>query len=306
MIFGGYMKAVRIHAFGGPEVLQIDEVGIPELGPGEVLVRIKAASVNPVDYKIRAGQFSRIGTRDLPLTLGRDISGVLEEGARTREVMALLEWQQGGYAEFVVLPRALCILKPRALSMEEAAAVPLAAMTAWQGLFQHGELQSGQRVLIHGGAGGVGHFAVQFAALRGAEVISTASSVDMEFVRSLGAARLIDHRRQRFEDEVEAVDLVLDLVGGEVRDRSWQVLRKGGMLVSTLGPPDELKARELGVRAKGYMTAPNASQLEEIAALLESGKVRAHVAQVFPLEDAGAAQTYAEHQHPRGKVVLAL
>ncbi len=300
------MKAVRLQSFGGPEVLKIEQVEVPEPKAGEVLVRVKAASVNPVDYKIREGHFPKVTQRDLPMTLGRDVCGVIEEGENQREILALLEWAQGGYAEYVALPRALCILKPRALSMDEAASVPLAAMTAWQGLFQYGHLQAGQRVLIHAGAGGVGHFAVQFAAVFGADVVSTASAGNLEFVRKLGASKVIDYANQRFEEEVADVDLVFDLVGGETRDRSWKVLRPGGALISTLGQPDELKAAAHRVRAKGYMTAPNASQLEEIAALLESGKVRPTVTKVFPLEQAAAAQRYVENDHPRGKVVLSV
>jgi NADPH:quinone reductase-like Zn-dependent oxidoreductase len=300
------MKAVRIHNFGGPEVLRLEHLEVPQPKAGEVLVRITAASVNPVDYKVREGQFRQVTAGDLPLTLGRDICGVIEEGAKRREIFALLEWNQGGYAEYVALPRALCILKPRPLSTDEAAAVPLAALTAWQGLFQYGHLQSGQRVLIHAGSGGVGHFAVQFAAACGADVISTASAKNIGFVRELGAGKVIDYTRQRFEEEVTDVDLVLDLVGGETRDRSWQVLRRGGALVSTLGQPDESTAADHRVRAKGYMTAPNASQLEDIAALLESGKVHPVVTKVFPLEAAAAAQQYLEKDHPRGKVVLSV
>ena len=298
------MKAVRIHTFGGAEVLRLDEVEIPQPKPGEVLVRIKAASINPVDYKIREGHFPRITGRDLPMTLGRDVCGVMEDGAKQREILALLEWNQGGYAEYVALPRALCILKPRTLSMDEAASVPLAAMTAWQGLFQYGHLQGGQRVLIHAGAGGVGHFAVQFAAACGADVVSTATDKNIDFVRELGAGKVIDYTKQRFEDEVRDVDLVFDLVGGETRDRSWKVLRQGGALISTLGQPDEIKAAAHRVRAKGYMTATNASQLEEIASLIESGKVRPVVTKAFALDEAAAGQRYVENGHPRGKVVL--
>jgi NADPH:quinone reductase-like Zn-dependent oxidoreductase len=300
------MKAVRIHSFGGPEALRIENIDVPQLKAGEVLLRIRSASVNPVDYKIREGHYPKITARDLPMTLGRDVSGVIEEGSKQREVMALLEWTQGAYAEFVALPRALCILKPRTLSMDEAAAVPLAAMTAWQGLFQYGHLQKGQRVLIHAGAGGVGHFAVQFAAVCGADVFATASAKNLGFVRELGAEKVIDHTGQRFEDEVSDVDVVFDLVGGETRDRSWKVLRPGGILVSTLGQPDEAKAKAHRVLARGYMTAPNASQLEEIASLLEAGKVRVAVTRVFPLDEAAAAQAFVEKDHPRGKTVLSI
>lgn len=246
------MKAVRIHSFGGAEVLQLEEIETPTPKDGEVLVRVRAASVNPVDYKIREGKFPKITQRDLPIIPGRDICGSVQgrDAGASNEVIALLNWGAGGYAEFVALPKALCVPKPANLSAVDAAAIPLAAMTAWQGLFVHGQLQRGQRVLIHAGSGGVGHFAVQLAATRGATVISTASKDNLEFVKSLGAEKVIDYTSQRFEDLVSDVDLVFDLVGGETRERSWQVLRRGGILVSTLGQPSERKRQNSGCEPK--------------------------------------------------------
>jgi NADPH:quinone reductase-like Zn-dependent oxidoreductase len=299
------MKAARIHSFGGPEVLQVEDVDAPKPKSGEVLVRVSAASVNPVDYKIRQGGFPRITQKDLPIILGRDVCGTVQDNAgKSSEVMALLTWGAGGYAEIVAVPQALCVPKPGDLSAAEAAAVPLAAMTAWQGLFDHGGLQKGQRVLIHAGSGGVGHFAVQLAATRGATVVSTASSDNLDFVKSLGAETVIDYQSQRFEDVVSEVDVVFDLVGGETRERSWKVLRRGGILVSTLGQPSETEAAKHGVRAKGYMTEPNGAQLAEIGRLLETHRVRPVVTKTFKLAEAAAAQRYLEQQHPRGKVVL--
>ena len=243
------MKAARIHSFGGPEVLQVEEVEAPKSKGGEVLVRVGAASVNPVDYKIRQGEFSKVSQHDLPIILGRDVCGTVEGNpGKSGEVMALLNWGAGGYAEIVAVPEALCVPKPGNLSAVEAAAVPLAAMTAWQGLFDHGQLQKGQRVLIHAGSGGVGHFAVQLAATRGSTVISTASKDNLDFVKSLGAETVIDYQSQRFEDVVSEVDVVFDLVGGETRERSWKVLRCGGFLVSTLGQPRESGAGDLKPR----------------------------------------------------------
>jgi NADPH:quinone reductase-like Zn-dependent oxidoreductase len=301
------MKAARIHAFGGPEVLQIDAIEVPSPKAGEVLVRVTAASINPVDFKIRQGHFPKITSTDLPVTLGRDICGIIgSDGESPRAVMALLDWNLGGYAEYVTLPLALCVPKPSNVSTVEAAAVPLAALTAWQGLFQYAALAAGQRVLIHAGSGGVGHFAVQFAAQRGAEVLSTASKENIEFVRKLGATTVIDYKNQRFESAAADVDVVFDLVGGETRERSWQVLRKGGILVSTLGQPDEREAAKHGVRAKGYMTTPNAAQLAEIGSLIDSGKVRPCVTKTFGLDEAAAAQVYVEKEHPRGKTVLSI
>ena len=303
------MRAIRIHRFGGPEVLQLDDIAVPSPKAGEVIVRVAAAGVNPVDYKIRAGGYPRVTEKDLPIILGRDICGTVQKsgaGPLQEEVIALLGWELGGYADFVALPKSFCVRKPRTLSTVDAASIPLAALTAWQGLFDYGQLQAGQKVLIHAGSGGVGHFAVQFAAIRGAHVTSTASRDNLDFVRQLGAETVIDYTSQRFEDLVSDCDMVFDLVGGDTRKRSWAVLRRGGILVSTLGQPDEDEAAQRGVRAKGYMAQPNASQLADIIGLIEQGKVRPVVTRTFGLDEAAAAQRFLEKQHPRGKVVLAV
>jgi NADPH:quinone reductase-like Zn-dependent oxidoreductase len=313
------VKAIRIHSFGGPEVLTLDEIAVPDLLPGEILIRIGAASVNPVDYKIRRGGYPKITAAQLPITLGRDICGVSEteltgdtrlpagEGcAKGDAVYALPDWRLGGYAEYVALPSAFCAPKPKRLSTVESAAVPLAALTAWQGIFDCGGLVSGQTILIHAAAGGVGHFAVQFAKAAGAYVFATAAAENIEFVRQLGADVVIDYKVQRFEDTAKNLDVVFDLVGGETRDRSWQTLRRGGILVSTLGQPDEAKAGQYGVRAKGYTAQPNRGQLIEIGRLIDSNKVRPTVTRSYPLQAAREAQTFLESSHPRGKVVLAV
>jgi NADPH:quinone reductase-like Zn-dependent oxidoreductase len=305
------MQAIRIHEFGAPEVLTLEEVATPRPGPGQVLLRNHAAGVNPVDYKIRQGKYPRIRAEQLPMILGRDAAGVVERSEDRRhppgqEVFALLDWTLGGYAEYVVLDGAACVEKPRSLSQREAGAVPLAALTAWQGLFDQGALRAGQRVLIHAGAGGVGHFAVQFARARGAEVYTTVSGAHCALVRDLGAAVAIDYRTQRFEDIVRDADLVFDLVGGETRERSFGVLKRGGMLVSTLGQPDEKLAAQYGVRVAGYMAEPNPGELAEIGRLLEAGQVRVLLSQAFPLARAADAHRCLEERHPPGKVVLAV
>jgi NADPH:quinone reductase-like Zn-dependent oxidoreductase len=271
-------------------------------------VQIAAAGINPVDYKIREGSLPRITQKDLPITLGRDICGTVQgSGAGpAEEVIALLSWELGGYAEFAALPKSLCVRKPRNLGAADAASIPLAAMTAWQGLFDYGQLQAGQKVLIHAGSGGVGHFAVQLAAARGAHVLSTASRDNLDFVRQLGAELVIDYTSQRFEELVSDCDMVLDLLGGDTRKRSWDVLRRGGILVSTLGQPDEAEAAKHGVRAKGYMTQPDAAQLADIVGLVEQQKVRPMVTKTFGLDEAAAAHRFLETQHPRGKVTFAV
>jgi NADPH:quinone reductase-like Zn-dependent oxidoreductase len=304
------MRAVRIHTFGGPEVLTVDHVEVPALKLGEILVKVGAAGINPVDYKIRQGGYHKVSEAQLPVTLGRDICGIVVASADSEichtgdAVYALLDWNLGGYAEFASLPAALCAPKPATLPIMESAAVPLAALTAWQGIFDHGELQRGQTILIHGGSGGVGHFAIQFAKNRGAHVLATAAKGDADFVRRLGADVVIDYTSQRFEEVASDVDVVYDLVGGDTRERSWRTLRRGGILVSTLGQPEESNAQNYAVRAKGYVTQPNRAQLMRISRLIDAKRVRPAIHRTFPLEAAREAQSFLEESHPRGKIVL--
>lgn len=304
------MKAMRIHEFGGPEVLRVEEVPIPQPQGDEVLVKIHAASINPVDYKIRSGKYPLIKSDALPITLGRDFSGVVESdnaSAQIRkgtDVFGLLGRERGSYAEYVVAKVGEFVPKPTALDHIQAAAVPLAALTAWQGLFDQGRLQSGQRVLIHGGGGGVGNMAIQLAKAKGAWVATTCSASDLDFVRELGADQAIDYKNEKFEAEVSDIDLVYDLIGGDTQERSFAVLKRGGALVSTLKEPDKNKAREKDLRVSSYGAAPNASELAEIGRLIDVKKVRPIVARTFKLEDAARAQTFLETEHVRGKVVL--
>jgi NADPH:quinone reductase-like Zn-dependent oxidoreductase len=303
------MKAVRIHEFGGPETLRVEDLPVPEPGAGEVRIRVLAASVNPVDYKMRNGGY--LPPDALPLTLGRDVAGVVDavgDGVDTFSpgdaVFAMLDREHGGYVEFVVQPAANCARQPARLDAIQAAAVPLAGLTAWQGLFDHGGLQAGQRVLVHGAAGGVGHFAVQFAGARGATVFATCSGQDADFVRGLGISEVIDYRSERFEDRVGEVDLVYDLVAGETQDRSWSVLKDGGVLVSTLQEPDQAKAAAKHARGVHYMAQPNGGQLADIARLIDAGEVAPRIDRVFPLDAAAEAETALEKDHVRGKIVL--
>ena len=307
------MKAVRIHSFGGPEVLGIEEIDIPQPSAGQVLIRVHAASCNPVDYKIRSGHYPPVKQDQLPKVLGRDVAGTIERcGSGVRgfregdAVYAMLDAGSGGYAEYVCIDASLCARKPTHLNFPEAAAVPLAGLTAWQGEFDHGHLQGGQRELIHGGAGGVGHLAIQFAKARGATVLTTVSSQDVDFVRSWGADEAIDYRAERFEDRIEPVDLVFDLIGGETQERSWAVLKEGGALISTLMKPSEARAREHRARAENYVAQPNAAELGEIRELIDGGRVHPHVQAVYPLEEVAEAHRSLEHGHVRGKIVLQL
>jgi len=305
------MKAVRIHEFGGPETLKVEELAKPEPKAAEVLIRILGASVNPVDYKIRQGGY--LGEDALPLTLGRDVAGVIEavgdgvdEFKEGDAAYAMLDRAHGGYAEYVAEPISNCAKKPAKLDFIQAAAVPLAGLTAWQGLFDHGGLKDGQTVLIHGAGGGVGHFAVQFAVARGAKVVATCSGQDADFVKGLGAAEVIDYHKEKFEDRVHEVDLVYDLVGGETQARSFAVIANGGVLVSTLQEPDKARAAERRIRGAHYMAAPNGAQLAEIGRLIDAGKVAPSIQGVFPLAEAAQAEQTLETEHVRGKVVLSV
>ncbi len=306
------MKAMRIHRFGGPEVLQLDEIDIAEPGPGEVRVRVAAASLNPVDYKMRQGGYARLPASALPVTLGRDLCGVVEtigpnvtHVAPGEPVFAMLGWDRGAYAEQAILKVGEFAPKPETLTVIDAGSLPLAAMTAWQGLFDQGELQAGEQVLIHGASGGVGYLAVQFAKLHGAEVIATGSAGNLDWIRSLGADQVIDYKAQAFEDEVRDIDLVYDLIGGDTRARSWDVLRPQGRLVTTVSKePVEEQAARHGKKGLLYMAHPDADQLRTVAAMADDGRLQVMVDRTFPLEEAAAAHAYLQEGHPRGKIVL--
>jgi NADPH:quinone reductase-like Zn-dependent oxidoreductase len=305
------IKAVRIHRFGGIETLQVEDVEPSMPDATEILVKVSAASVNPVDFKIRAGKYPAVNEDRLPYILGRDACGIVEKcGAGAEkfkigdEVFGIVGIHGGGYAQKVVMAQDAVAARPANLDHVHAAAVPLAGQTAWQGLFRYGEVQSGQRILIHGGSGGVGHLAVQFAKARGAYVATTVSSHNVDFARSLGADVVIDYKKAPFEQAVRDFDMVFDLIDGETRQRSWGVLKKGGILVSTLTEPSQQMARQHGVRALRYTVQANGEELREIALLLEAGKVKPFVSQTFPLERAADALAAIESGHARGKVVL--
>ncbi len=304
------MKAILLRNFGDANALEYTDVPTPAPGPGETLIRVAAASVNPVDYKIRNGGYKKANIK-LPLILGRDVSGVVAAvGTGVThvkvgdEVYAFLGSKSGGYAEFAVAAPNEVAKKPTTVGHIHAAAVPLAATTAWQALFDQGEFQPGQRVLIHGASGGVGHFAVQFAKVHNAIVIATASNANTAFVKSLGADEVIEYQREHFEQRVSNVDLVIDLVGGDTQAKSWRVLRKGGTLVSTLGAPPADDAAAHQVKAKGFMAEPKAEELTEFARLIDAGKVHIRIFQTFPLAETRRAHEALESEHPIGKIVL--
>lgn len=304
---------VWVEKFGGPEVVQVKQIPVPALADDEVLVRTAIASTNPVDWKTAEGKYPPMGEDKLPFALGRDLSGTIEAvGSGVDDwkvgdrVCAFIDTDRGAQGELVVVKRDELVAVPAGVSMADAGAAPLAAMTAWQGLFDHGELQPGQRVLIHGGAGGVGHLAVQFAHWKGATVFATASKRDLDFVRELGADTAIDYENDRFEDIATDLDLVFDTQGGETQKRSFDVIRKGGILVSTLEPDEETAAAK-GIRTvPRWHAEPDAGALTDVLKLMADGSVTVTVEKSFPLDEIHAAQDYAQHQHPRGKVVLAV
>jgi len=306
------VKSIRIHKYGGPEVLQHEEAPRPAAQAGEVLIRVHAAGVNPIDWKIRAGYLKDFFPVKFPLILGWEVSGTVEQvgpGAMTfdkaDEVFVMADpTRDGGYAEYIVANEVFVAFKPKSLHHVHAAAVPLAALTAWKSLFETGQLKPGQRVLVHAGAGGVGHFAVQFAKWKGAHVLATASTNNQQFLREFAVDEPIDYTKQNFEDIARDVDVVLDTIGAETQERSWGVLKKGGILVSLVQPPSEEKAISHRVRGAMINTPPNGAALAEIGRLIDSGKIKVQVERILPLSEARRAHELSQSGHVRGKIVL--
>lgn len=307
------MRAVVQRSVGGPEVLELVDVPRPEPAAGEVLVRVRAAGVNPADLAVRAGYFPLLG--EPPFTVGWDISGIVEAtgpGVNAYSVgdavfgMPRFPGQAAAYAEYVAAPADELADKPAELNHLQAGALPLAGLTAWQGLIGAGKLQAGQKVLIHAGAGGVGHLAVQIAKAQGAHVTATASSGKLDFVRSLGADEVIDYQADDFTARGEAFDLVLEPIGGQHTERSVAVVKPGGVLVALLNPSDAAcsAAAAKDVRIERISVAPDSEGLASLAKLAEAGRLRVHVAKAFPLADVGAAHQFLAETRPAGKVVL--
>jgi NADPH:quinone reductase-like Zn-dependent oxidoreductase len=313
------MKAVRIHEYGGPEVLLYEDTPLPEAAEGDVRIRVHAAGINPIDWKIRQGLRKNLPYA-LPLILGWDVSGTVESVGRGVTAFGVGDGvfarpdiaRNGAYAEYIAVRASEVASKPRSIDHVHAAAIPLAAVTAWQALFEAmppyvgAGLSKGQTVLIHGAAGGVGSFAVQLAKWKGARVVATGSAANEGFLRDLGADEIIDYTKRRFEDVVQGMDVVFDTVGGDTQERSWSVLKPGGFLVSIAGPPSAELAKKHGARGSHVFMQPNAAQLTEIARLVDAGHVRPVVADVIPLEEARRAHEMSQTGHVRGKLVLAV
>jgi NADPH:quinone reductase-like Zn-dependent oxidoreductase len=306
------MNAIRIYRYGGPEVLQYEDTPRPHLKRGEVLVRVHAAGVNPLDWKVRSGSLNGFVQSKLPLIPGWDLSGVVKEVGPAvsqfkngDEVFAMADpTRDGAYADYIAIRETAVALKPKSLHHVRAAAVPLSALTAWRSLFDLGELQSGQRILIHGAGGGVGHFAVQLAKWKGAYVLATASTRNQELLLKLGADETVDYTRQKFEDVDGKIDIVLDTIGGETQERSWRVLNKSGVLISLVQPPSEEKANQFGVRGFMCSVQPDGARLSKIAKLIDSAKLKPTIDRILPLSEARRAHVLSENGHARGKIVL--
>lgn len=306
------MKAVRFHSYGGPEVLVYEDAPCPAPAPDEVLIRVHAAGINPVDWKVRAGYLSAFVPLVFPVIPGIDVAGVVEEaGADVGDFKPgddVYAWagltSNGSYAEYVTVKASDVALKPASLDYIHAAAVPQTALTAWQALFETANLQPGQTALIHAAAGGVGTFAVQMAKWKGARVYGTASAGNLDFLRDIGVDEPIDYATLNSADLARSVDVVLDAVGGDTQDRSWIVLKPGGVLVGMVSPPSEEMAAAHDARHAYHMTHGSGQQLQEIAALIDAGHLRPFVQTVLPLQEARRAHELSQTGHVRGKIVL--
>jgi NADPH:quinone reductase-like Zn-dependent oxidoreductase len=305
------MKAVQIHHYGGPDELHYEDVTVPDILPDDVLIRVKATSINPIDWKIREGARKET-PRTFPIVLGWDVAGIIERvGSQVNNFKAGDEVysrpdtsRNGTYAEFVAVRANEVALKPKTLDFIASAAIPLAGLTAWQGLFDQGKLQRGQIVLIHGASGGVGTLAVQLAKWKGAHVIGTSSKKNMDFLKELGADEVIDYESEHFEDILRDIDLVFDTIGGDVQMNSLKVLKPGGILVSTVGIKDPAAVKAKGIQGISYMARSLPDQLREMAQLIDEGKLRPIIAKTLPLQQAAQAQMESEKGHTRGKIVL--
>ena len=305
------MKAIRMHTRGGPELLAYEDAPKPALQPGDALVRVIATSITKTELTWDETYRDCDGRPRIPTIPGHEFAGIVDaapEAAGVRvgdAVYALSSFcRNGSAAEFIAIRAADLAPKPHSLNFEQAAAVPLAGLTAWQALFDHAQIEKGERVLIHGAAGGVGTYAVQLANWKGAEVIATASAKDHNFLSELGASEVIDYAHEHFEEKAEDVDVVLDTVGGETQQRSWDVLRRGGILISIVSPVAAEKAASLGLRGAFFIVEPNRAQLILLGHLIDKGTLRVVVGNVLPLARAREAFEQGSAGNKRGKIVL--
>lgn len=308
------MKAAQINSYGSADVLKLNpDAPKPGLQPGQVLVKVHAAGVNPFDWQVREGYMKEVIPLKFPATLGGDVAGLVAEvaeGASGFEIGQSVYGQanavngQGSYAEYTPVKAESLAIKPDSLDFVTAAAAPLAGVSAIQALIDQAQLKSGQKVLVHGAAGGIGSFAVQLAKHLGAHVAATAATEDLDYVKSLGADEVIDYKTQDFSALVKDYDVVFDTVGGKTFTKSHQVLKPGGVLVTMAAQPDEVLAKQFGVTAVHQNTQVTRARLARLSELLEQKVLTVHVDKAFPLEQAGEAQAYIQTGKHRGKVVL--
>jgi len=306
------MKAIVAHEYGGPQVLKLEEVPVPTPKDDEMLVKVFAAGVNSFDGTLRSGKYAKPNGTQLPWHPGYDIAGVVEKvGGKVTKfkvgdpVYAMVNiLKGGGYAEYALARETDGALKPATLNFVEAAGVPSVALTAWQAMVDKANVQSGQTVLIHGGSGGVGMFALPFAKIRGAKVFATASTANQDFLKQLGADVAIDYKTQKFEDIAKDVDVVIDGVGGETLARSYPIVKKGGIVVSLSDRVDQAQLGKYGIRGTSLVVQNNGDELAQIGKLIDQGKIKVIVSETFPLADANKAEAKADLGHTRGKIVL--
>lgn len=310
------MKAAQYNSYGGPEVIKIKEVLEPVLNRGQVLVEVYAASINPVDWKVRAGYMKDMMPLEFPVTIGGNFSGVVRKvaddvaefkiGDEVYGQALVLNGGSGSIAEMVASNTANTVYKPKRANHIEAASLPLVGVSAIQALEQHINLHRDQKILINGGSGGIGSIAIQLAKHIGAYVVATASTEHIDFVKTLGASEVIDYKKENVAEKIHDFDAVFDTAGGESRDNAMKVLKKGGVIVSMTGAPDQKLAEEYGVKAIGQNTDTNAKNLIRLAELVDQGIIKPQVDKVFTLDQTKEAFEYQETSHPKGKVVISM
>jgi NADPH:quinone reductase-like Zn-dependent oxidoreductase len=306
------MRAVRIHQYGGTETLQLDNIEKPIINDDDILIQVKSAAINPVDWKIREGYLQTFIPYDLPVTLGWDVAGIVTEvGSKVTELKVGDEVfsrpainRDGSYADFIAVKADEAVLKSSKLDFSEAAALPLAGITAWQCLVDVAKVEAGQRVLIHAGAGGVGHLAIQIAKAKGATVIATASAANQALLKEFGADQAVDYAKAPLNEQIDPVDVVVDTLGGEIQKLSWGLLKQDGMLVSIVDQPDEALAKAHQARGAFVFIEPSSRILKELNALVESEQLKPLIEHHFTLETIVDAHLQSQSGRTRGKIVL--
>ena len=306
------MKAVRIHEYGSVDVLKIEEVAVPEFAADEVLIKIFAASVNPIDWKVREGKLRFRNLHHLPLIPGWDVSGIVEKIGKAVKKFKVGDEvysrpdvaRDGGYAEYIAVKESFVALKPKTLNFEESASIPLVGLTAWEALVTNADIRSGQRVLIHAASGGVGSIAVQIAKSFDCYVIGTTSEKNLDLVKKLGADEVIDYRNQDFTKILKDIDVVLDTVGGQTQLDSLKVLREGGYIISIINPVNEEEAHKYNVRIGYIFVKSNGDTLSKLAQLIDSGKIKPVVGKIFSLDEIKQAHELSQSGRAVGKIVI--